>query len=104
MSESDSIPTRIRNAAARVWYHEWDYDPDIPISQQTLDTAQMWSDALGMLDVHEMKVTICEYMLGVNRGFVEESGYPFIAPTAIDWLGNGIVSAIVSAGKTKQAG
>ena len=38
-----------------------------------------------------LKVAVCEYLLSVNRS---HEG-PFIPPTAIDWLGNGIVSAIL---------
>jgi hypothetical protein len=38
-----------------------------------------------------MKVAVCEYLLQVNRHFAPG---PFIPPTAINWLGDGIVSAI----------
>jgi hypothetical protein len=40
-----------------------------------------------------MKIAVCEYLLQVNR---DHDG-PFIPPTAIDWLGNGIVDAILAA-------
>ena len=40
-----------------------------------------------------MKIAVCEYLLSVNA-YMEG---PFIPPTAIDWLGNGIVQAIVDA-------
>ena len=40
-----------------------------------------------------MKRVVCEYLLQVN----EEHGGPFIPPTAINWLGDGIVNAIVDA-------
>lgn len=40
-----------------------------------------------------IKVAVCEYLLAVNR---EHEG-PFIPPTAIDWLGNGITSAVLDA-------
>jgi hypothetical protein len=36
-----------------------------------------------------MKVAVAEYLLSVNR---DHDG-PFIPPTAIDWLANGIVTA-----------
>jgi hypothetical protein len=47
-----------------------------------------------------MKVAVCEYLLQVNR----DMDGPFIPPTAIDWLGNGIVKAIEAAlpGKETQ--
>lgn len=48
-------------------------------------------------DRDAMKVAVCEYFLEVNRGFVAKSGSPLIAPTAIDWLGNGIVDAVSGA-------
>ncbi len=44
-----------------------------------------------------MKVAVCEYLLEVNRGFVAESGRPLVPPTAINWIGDGIVNAIVAA-------
>jgi hypothetical protein len=40
-----------------------------------------------------IKVAVCEYLLKVNR----DHGGPFIPPTAIDWLGDGIVDAIEAA-------
>lgn len=39
----------------------------------------------------ERKVALCEYMLGVNA---RDEEHPFIPPTAIDWLGNGMVTAL----------
>ena len=38
-----------------------------------------------------MKVAVCEYLLSVNKRMTG----PFIPPTAIDWLGDGIVKAIL---------
>lgn len=42
-----------------------------------------------------MKVAVCDYLLRVNSEFVAESGHPLVAPTAINWLGDGIVTAAV---------
>jgi hypothetical protein len=52
-------------------------------------------------DIHpdKMKVAVCEYLLQVNREMDEADaggGRKFIPPTAIDWLGDGIVRAILS--------
>jgi hypothetical protein len=44
----------------------------------------------------ELKVAVCEYLLQVNR----DMDGPFIPPTAIDWLGNGLVDAVLAAGAT----
>lgn len=41
--------------------------------------------------VDKMKCAICEYLLNVNM----QAKGGFIPPTAIDWLGNGIVRAIL---------
>jgi hypothetical protein len=43
-----------------------------------------------------LKVAVCEYLLGVNRDFERDGGSPLIAPTAINWLGDGIVSAVLA--------
>lgn len=40
-----------------------------------------------------LKIAVCQYLLRVN----DEHEGPFIPPTAIDWLGNGIVSAVLEA-------
>lgn len=45
----------------------------------------------------DMKIAVCEYLLQVNR---DHDG-PFIPPTAIDWLGNGIVTAIQQLGRSR---
>jgi hypothetical protein len=37
-----------------------------------------------------MKVAVCEYLLSLNE---EDT---FIPPTAIDWMGNGLVRAILA--------
>ena len=50
--------------------------------------------ALALLEPNDMKVRVCEYLLCVNK---EHEG-AFIPPTAIDWLGNGIVKAARAAG------
>lgn len=50
-----------------------------------------------VLDPNAAKVAVCEYLLQVNRDHdPDNKGYAFIPPTAIDWLGNGIVSAILA--------
>lgn len=54
-----------------------------------------------MASPDEMKVAVCEYLLQVNRddqGPGRERWGPIIPPTAIDWLGDGIVSAILALG------
>lgn len=38
-----------------------------------------------------MKVAVCEYLLGLN----EDQDHPFVPPTAINWMGDGIVDAIL---------
>lgn len=43
----------------------------------------------------DMKVAVCEYLLSVNREMDDGSGRMFIAPTAINWLGDGIVDAVL---------
>jgi len=48
----------------------------------------------------DIKVAVCEYLLEVNRGFVADSGHPLIAPTAINWLGDGIVTAVLAVDET----
>lgn len=45
-----------------------------------------------------LKVAVCEYLLSVNE---RDPEYPFIPPTAINWLGDGIVSAVLAAGSTE---
>jgi hypothetical protein len=42
------------------------------------------------LDPNRMKVAVCEYLLSLNE---EDT---FIPPTAIDWMGNGLVRAILA--------
>lgn len=49
------------------------------------------------VDADAIKVTLCEYLLAINRDFVADSGSPLIPPTAINWLGNGLVSAALTA-------
>ena len=39
-----------------------------------------------------LKVAVCEYLLEVNR----DMEGPFIPPTAIDWIGDGIVGAVAT--------
>lgn len=41
-----------------------------------------------------LKVAVCEYLLSVNA---VDPVHPLIPPTSIDWLGNGIVSAVLDA-------
>lgn len=41
----------------------------------------------------DLKVAVCEYLLSVNE---RDPEHPFIPPTAIDWLGNGIVDAVLA--------
>jgi hypothetical protein len=57
-----------------------------------------------VLDADAAKVAVCEYLLQVNRDHDTGDGHAFIPPTAIDWLGNGIVSAILAAVQTVEAG
>lgn len=49
--------------------------------------------ALSDEDRGAIKVAACLYLIDVN----ERMGGPFIPPTAIDWLGNGIVDAVEGA-------
>lgn len=48
----------------------------------------------------DRKVAICEYLLSVNE---QTPDHPFIAPTAIDWLGDGMVKALAEADKKAQS-
>jgi hypothetical protein len=41
----------------------------------------------------KLKVAVCEYLLSVNES---DPDHPFIPPTSIDWLGDGIVSAVLN--------
>lgn len=50
-----------------------------------------------------LKVAVCEYLLSVNRDFERDGGRPFIAPTAINWLGDGIVSAVLGVSPTARS-
>lgn len=49
--------------------------------------------ALAAVAADDMKVAVCEYLLTLNRG----EDRPFIPPTAINWIGDGIVTAILEA-------
>ena len=40
---------------------------------------------------NNLKIAVCEYLLEVNK----DTEVPLIPPTAIDWLGDGIVKAIL---------
>lgn len=42
-----------------------------------------------------LKVAVCEYLLKVNEDHDTGNGHMFIPPTAINWLGDGIVNAIL---------
>lgn len=42
-----------------------------------------------------LKVAICEYFLELNSKDRAAGSPPMIPPTAIDWLGNGLVAAVV---------
>ena len=47
-----------------------------------------------------LKVAVCEYLLQVNREMDEADaggGRKFIPPTAINWLGDGIVRVVLAA-------
>ncbi len=57
-----------------------------------------------MIDTAAMKTAVCEYLLQVNREMDNGDGHKFIPPTAIDWLGNGIVSAILTPAQAEVAG
>lgn len=39
----------------------------------------------------QIKVAVCEYLLSLNEG----CDVPFVPPTAIDWMGNGLVKAVL---------
>lgn len=43
----------------------------------------------------DLKVAVCEYLLSVNAA-QDDPRYPFIPPTAIDWLGVGIVTVVLA--------
>ena len=60
--------------------------------EETKALAQRLEDALegkDPLDPDRLKVAVCEYLLTISL----PDG--FIPPTAIDWIGNGIVDAIL---------
>ena len=66
--------------------HAWKRAQVAPAAERTkalIENAQSWSDAT--------KVAVCEYLLQVNK----DMDGAFIPPTAFDWLGNGIVDAIL---------
>lgn len=42
------------------------------------------------LDLQAIKVAVCEYLLSLNEG----NEIPFVPPTAIDWMGNGLTDAV----------
>jgi len=48
----------------------------------------------------DCKVAVCEYLLAVNADFPDWP--PLIPPTAIDWLGDGIVAALIAAATPKE--
>lgn len=49
-----------------------------------------------MSDANDIKTAVCEYLLSLNR---DSKGVPleppFIPPTAINWIGDGLVGAIL---------
>lgn len=47
-----------------------------------------------VLTANRAKVAVCEALITINA---EDPRYPFIPPTAIDWIGDAIVRALVEA-------
>lgn len=70
-----------RGAAAVLRKHAVEFDAIAEQQEREMPTGP---DAI--------KVAVCEYLLKVNQ----DMDGPFIPPTAIDWLGDGIVTAVLA--------
>lgn len=78
----------------REWYKEEsdeEYDRIVGLTVAALIPLDPNGDLLA--DAEAIKVAVCEYLLSLNEG--EER--PFIPPTAIDWLGDGLTRAVLDA-------
>jgi hypothetical protein len=90
--------------------------PDLPSNHRfdedslRADIVAKWGPAGAHVDVYdhilklaksqptpsELKVKVCDALININDGYEQ----PMIPPTAIDWIGDAIVGAILDTGKS----
>jgi hypothetical protein len=64
--------------------------PSLVMRDNNESLRRIWERLEALQDLDAMKVRVAEYLLSVNR----DMDGPFIPPTALDWIADGIVRAV----------
>jgi len=94
------VPLTVRpDAVSEVYREQWQEAAAVLRTHAAkLDELAKTAPPRPQAPLDAMKVAVCEYLLRIN---VEHDG-PFIPPTAINWLGDGIVDAIEAISPTQS--